>query len=118
VTSANWQHDREEQVEMQKLMLLTTCFLPLVLLCKIHLQLFLTQVQQEIIFFSTVLVPTQPIHVTLPDGTTICSSHAVSQLLQAAIQGHLFPDLCVQALLSMGTFCDDAQQPLQQHLYK
>jgi hypothetical protein len=55
-------------------------------------------------------IATKPIHVMLPDGSAIQSSHEAllpfPQLLQAALQAHIFLDLRGQALLSMGTFCD------------
>jgi hypothetical protein len=55
-------------------------------------------------------ITTQPIHVMLPDGSAIQSSHEAvlpfPQLPQATLKAHIFPDLRGQALLSMGTFCD------------
>jgi hypothetical protein len=52
----------------------------------------------------------QPIHVMLPDGSSIRSSHEALLLFpllpQATLKAHIFPDLQGQALLSMDTFCN------------
>ena len=53
---------------------------------------------------------TTPIHITMPDNTTITSTHTcnldIPSLPTTATQGHLFPDMGPTALLSIGQLCD------------
>jgi hypothetical protein len=55
--------------------------------------------------------PTQnPTHMSLPDGSTITSSHTgllpIPQLPTAARQAHIFPALATGSLLLIGQLCD------------
>jgi hypothetical protein len=62
---------------------------------------------------------TKPIHVQLPDGKTIASTHTglsnLLSLLLAAHQAHLFPDLTSSLLLSIGQLCDAGCTALFKH---
>jgi hypothetical protein len=55
-------------------------------------------------------IATTPIVVTLPNGSTISSTHEATlpfpDLPEHALLAHIFPDLHGHALLSIGTFCD------------
>jgi hypothetical protein len=52
----------------------------------------------------------QPIHVKLPDGKYISSTHTgyipLPKLPQSTKKAHLFPDLVANALISVGTLCN------------
>ena len=51
------------------------------------------------------------LHVQLPDGSTIASTHTATLTIlglpQDAAQVHIFPDLHVGALLSISQLCDN-----------
>jgi len=51
-----------------------------------------------------------PLHVRLPDGSTITSTHmatlTIPGLLRGMAQAHIFPDLHAGALLSVSQLCD------------
>jgi hypothetical protein len=55
-------------------------------------------------------ITSNPIHVTLPNGQVIASSHTAQlpfpKLPKAALQAHVFLQLRNHALLSIGAFCD------------
>jgi len=54
---------------------------------------------------------TIPLHVRLPDGSTIASTHTatltIPGLPRVAAQAHIFPDLHAGALLSVSQLCDN-----------
>jgi hypothetical protein len=65
----------------------------------------------QLTFPATNITPTtKPIHVTMPNGSTISSTHTgelpIPDLPLSARTVHLFPELAAHSLLSVGMLCD------------